>query len=99
MMNQTLRTEGVPAMDRVLIVANKTLGSDEVAEYVRTRMAKGPCQFTLLVPATPRSDYQRGFRFAKVSLRLAPQTVTKCPFPVTTPTRVGGGGGATSSSP
>ena len=27
-------------------------------------MAKGPCQFTLLVPATPRSDYQRGFRFA-----------------------------------
>jgi len=64
MMNQTLPTEGVPAMDRVLIVANKTLGSDEVAEYVRTRMAKGPCQFTLLVPATPRSDYQRGFRFA-----------------------------------
>ena len=43
-------------MARVLLVANKTLGSGEVAEYVRTRMSKDECQFTLLVPATPRSD-------------------------------------------
>ena len=41
-------------MDRVLLVANKTLASEEVSEYVRTRMAKDPCEFTLLVPATPR---------------------------------------------
>ena len=51
-------------MVRVLLVANKTLGSEEVMDYVRTRMAKESCHFTLLVPATPRSDYQRGFRFA-----------------------------------
>ena len=43
-------------MVRVLLVANKTLGSREVSEYVRDRMAKEECQFTLLVPATPRWD-------------------------------------------
>jgi GABA permease len=43
-------------MVRVLLVANKTLGSGEVSEYVRDRMAKEECQFTLLVPATPRWD-------------------------------------------
>ena len=43
-------------MVRVLLVANKTLGSGEVSEFVRERMAKDDCQFTLLVPATPRSD-------------------------------------------
>ncbi len=43
-------------MDRVLLVANKTLASEEVSAYVRTRMAKSPCEFTLLVPATPRWD-------------------------------------------
>ena len=43
-------------MVRVLLVANKTLGSGEVSEYVRNRMASGECQFTLLVPATPRWD-------------------------------------------
>jgi hypothetical protein len=51
-------------MARILLVANKTLGSGEVSEYVHSRMTDEPCQFTLLVPATPRSDYQRGFRFA-----------------------------------
>jgi hypothetical protein len=44
-------------MVRVLLVANKTLGSGEVSEYVRDRMAKEDCQFTLLVPATPPSDH------------------------------------------
>lgn len=43
-------------MVRVLLVANKTLGSGEVSEFVRNRMASEECQFTLLVPATPRWD-------------------------------------------
>lgn len=42
-------------MVRVLLVANKTLGSGEVAEFVRNRMGEDDCQFTLLVPATPRA--------------------------------------------
>lgn len=41
-------------MVRVLLVANKTLGSGEVSEFVRSRIAEEECQFTLLVPATPR---------------------------------------------
>ncbi len=43
-------------MVHVLLVANKTLGSGEVSAYVRNRMASEECQFTLLVPATPRWD-------------------------------------------
>ena len=42
-------------MSRVLIVANQTLGGEELLESVKARMAKGPCEFRLLVPATPRS--------------------------------------------
>ena len=42
-------------MTRLLLVANKTLASTEVSEFVRDRIAKDEdCQFTLLVPATPR---------------------------------------------
>jgi GABA permease len=51
-------------MARVLLVANKTLASGEVSEYVRTRMAKEPCEFTLLVPATPRWDREPASRLA-----------------------------------
>jgi hypothetical protein len=43
----------------VLLVANKTLGSGEVSEFVRSRMVKDECRFTLLVPATPRPDRAR----------------------------------------
>jgi hypothetical protein len=40
---------------RLLLVANKTLASGEVSEFVRDRIAKEEdCQFTLLVPATPQ---------------------------------------------
>ena len=42
-------------MVRVLLVANKTLGSGEVSDFVRNRMARDECQFTLLVPASPRT--------------------------------------------
>ena len=51
-------------MVSVLLVANKTLGSGEVSEYVRSRMAKDECQFTLLVPATPRWNSEPASRLA-----------------------------------
>jgi GABA permease len=51
-------------MVSVLLVANKTLGSGEVSEYVRSRMAKDECQFTLLVPATPRWSREPASRLA-----------------------------------
>ena len=42
-------------MPRILVVANKTLGSSDLLESIRDRMAKGPCEFTLLVPAAPHA--------------------------------------------
>jgi hypothetical protein len=38
-------------MSRILVVANKTLGSNDLLQSIRDRMTKGPCEFTLLVPA------------------------------------------------
>ena len=59
-------------MRRVLLVANKTLGAGEVSEFVRQRMAKEECQFTLLVPATPRSHRGTASGPANVSEGVAP---------------------------
>ena len=39
-------------MSQVLIVANQTLGGSDLLQSIRDRMTKGPCKFTLLVPAT-----------------------------------------------
>jgi hypothetical protein len=38
-------------MSRILVVANRTLGSSDLLQSIQDRMAKGPCEFTLLVPA------------------------------------------------
>ncbi|HKG50162.1 MAG TPA: hypothetical protein VKB14_06965 [Actinomycetales bacterium] len=43
-------------MRRYMIVANQTLGGDELLEVVRDRMQAGPCSFWVLVPATPVRD-------------------------------------------
>jgi hypothetical protein len=48
-------------MRRILIVANQTVGSEALAETIRTRMAAGPCQFVLLVPANVPSDLRSTF--------------------------------------
>ena len=41
----------MPWQTNVLVVANRTSGSDELIECLRRRADKGPTAFTLLVPA------------------------------------------------
>lgn len=44
-------------MRRYLVVANQTLGADQLYEKVRECMGAGPCSFRIVVPATPPSDH------------------------------------------
>jgi cell pole-organizing protein PopZ len=43
-------------MRRYLIVANQTLGADELSKAVADRSAAGPAEFWILVPATQMTD-------------------------------------------
>jgi hypothetical protein len=38
---------------RILVVANRTAESPELLTALNERITRGPCEFTLLVPATP----------------------------------------------
>jgi hypothetical protein len=39
---------------KVLVVANRTAESPQLLDALRARAVQGPCEFTLLVPATPQ---------------------------------------------
>jgi hypothetical protein len=61
---------------RVLVVANRTAASDELLEAVVRRVEKGPAEFFLVVPATPRgaswmTDMNAGTVAAEESLQGA----------------------------
>jgi hypothetical protein len=43
-------------MRHILVVANRTLHEDYLLDAVRSRMMEGPCEFTLLVPATASTE-------------------------------------------
>src|SRR4029453_14854503 len=45
---------------RFLVVANQTLGEEELWAAIRERMARGDCHFHLLVPATPAGGRDPG---------------------------------------
>jgi GABA permease len=40
-------------MQRYLLVANQTLGGDDLVAVIRERMERGPAEFFVVVPATP----------------------------------------------
>jgi hypothetical protein len=61
---------------RVLVVANRTATSDELLEALVKRVEKGPAEFFLVVPATPRgaswmTDMSSGIVAAEESLQSA----------------------------
>ena len=45
------------AARRILVVANQTACGEELLAVIASRMHDGPCRFTLVVPATPPSEY------------------------------------------
>jgi hypothetical protein len=47
-------------MRRYLVVANQTLGGEELWRAIRERITGGDCHFHLLVPATPASQLDPG---------------------------------------
>lgn len=49
-----------PAPRRFLVVANQSLGTEQLTAHLRGRMAEGPCRFFVLVPATHPADYPVG---------------------------------------
>jgi nucleotide-binding universal stress UspA family protein len=50
----------VPVL-RYLVVANQTLGGDELETAIRDHVATGPCHFHVLVPATAASDLDAAY--------------------------------------
>jgi hypothetical protein len=61
---------------RVLVVANRTATSDELLEALVKRVERGPAEFFLVVPATPRgaswmTDMNAGATAAEESLAAA----------------------------
>ena len=48
-------------MRRYLVVANQTLGGEQLLAEVRKRMEGGPCSFHVVVPATPADQLDPAF--------------------------------------
>jgi nucleotide-binding universal stress UspA family protein len=46
---------------RYLVVANQTLGGQELLDAIRDRMARGPAEFWVLAPATPTMHLMADF--------------------------------------
>lgn len=63
----------MPWTTRVLVVANRTAGSDELIRSLGERAEMGPCEFKLLVPATPAAagDTHSGKQAAKEQMHEA----------------------------
>jgi hypothetical protein len=58
-------------MRRYLVVANRTLGGEQVLDAVRQRMQEGPCTFHVVVPAShPSSAWSEGQVMAMAQRRL-----------------------------
>lgn len=55
-MTGDIRTGDGTTVRRILVVANQTLGGDHLAELVRSRVAAGPVEAVLVVPATYHTD-------------------------------------------
>jgi hypothetical protein len=62
----------VAAVRRYLVVANQTLGGPELIDAVCERLSAGPCEFHVVVPATPVAGVIETYGPLGVGLPLLP---------------------------
>ena len=59
-------------MHHYLVVANHTLGGHELLDAIRARMARGPAEFWVLVPATPTTHLINDFNALSCAFPIEP---------------------------
>ena len=59
-------------MRQVLVVANRTVGGDELADVISARQAAGPCEFHLLVPVPPTPPIGVAMGFSAMEVGMIP---------------------------
>ena len=59
-------------MHQYLVVANHTLGGQELLDAIRDRMARGPAEFWVLVPATPIVHFVNDFNALSCAFPVDP---------------------------
>ena len=59
-------------MHQYLVVANHTLGGQELLDAIRDRMARGPAEFWVLVPATPTTHLVNDFNALSCAFPVDP---------------------------
>jgi GABA permease len=57
---------------RYLVVANHTLGGQELLDAIRDRMARGPAEFWVLVPTTPTTHLINDFNALSCAFPVDP---------------------------
>ena len=59
-------------MRQYLVVANQTLGGQELLDTIRDRMSHGPAEFWVLVPATPTTHLVNDFNALSFAFPVDP---------------------------
>ena len=59
-------------MHQYLVVANQTLGGQELLDAIRDRMSSGPAEFWVLVPATPTTHLVNDFNALSCAFPVDP---------------------------
>ena len=59
-------------MRQYLVVANHTLGGQELLDAIRDRMARGPAEFWVLAPATPSTHLVNAFNALSCAFPIDP---------------------------
>jgi Major Facilitator Superfamily len=68
----SLTDRAVPVVHQYLVVANHTLGGQELLDAIRDRMSRGPAEFWVLAPATPTTHLVNDFNALSCAFPVDP---------------------------